>query len=619
MANLLNKKGSKTRILNTFPSKSFGKDGDIVISKILNKGVFLCTKADGMWYSANKLEELKKNDRAIIPNIKTNSISIDKLINSENIPSRILISDNNIVKYRTKEQLSNDLGVEINDIDYKTAYCSLGQYTDKNSCEEAGGTWYYSENDSHDSISSTAENQLLTVGQSIGSVDAEPTLLYDGSTLEIKRNTNYDDNWQTSAQDNLLKLTYDSNNSGYIGLDSSGNMNFKVGDDKYFTFFDAENQNRLRINTETAVLRITSPDSLTNNCSIDVDSNAATSIVTTDFGGAAGHLTLDIDGDIILDPNSGITKFYKAGDTDDLCTLTVAANGATTITTTDSDGAAGDLTLQPDGRIQFIVGDALASGIKMSCGGTNQFAEFWGEADSHSTFTMYEMGGQSTDDYFKIQVDEEAATIISTVDAGGTNGHITLDPDGDLIVSGADVKLGATKALYFDGGGDTFIKEVLADSLGMQVGGDYLLTFSEYGADGNETLFKTSCATFTRQEATFSATGVIASGGSDDTDIDFRHGNKYRLEMTADIHTMNLIFPKGSGNFVLVCTTNGDHDVSNWKVYESDESGATTSDVMWAGGSVPAFTNNGIDIVSFYWDATEQQCYGVASLAFATP
>ena len=183
----------------------------------------------------------------------------------------------------------------------------------------------------------------------------------------------------------------------------------------------------------------------------------------------------------------------------------------------------------------------------------------------------------------------------------------------------SDVALPATKALYFDGGGNTFIKEVLADSLGLQVGGDYLLTFSEYGADGNETLFKTSCATFTRQEATFSATGVIASGGSDDTDIDFRHGNKYRLEMTADIHTMNLIFPKGSGNFVLVCTTNGDHDVSNWKVYESDESGATTSDVMWAGGSVPAFTNNGIDIVSFYWDATEQQCYGVASLAFATP
>ena len=89
--------------------------------------------------------------------------------------------------------------------------------------------------------------------------------------------------------------------------------------------------------------------------------------------------------------------------------------------------------------------------------------------------------------------------------------------------------------------------------------------------------------------------------------------------MTGDISTMNLIFPPVSGNFLLVCTTDGDHDVSNWKVFESNESAATTTDVMWAGGSVPAFTSSGIDIVSFYWDGGEQQAYGVASLAFATP
>ena len=40
---------------------------------------------------------------------------------------------------------------------------------------------------------------------------------------------------------------------------------------------------------------------------------------------------------------------------------------------------------------------------------------------------------------------------------------------------------------------------------------------------------------------------------------------------------------------------------------------------MWAGGSVPAFTDSGVDIVSFYWDANEQQAYGTASLAFAIP
>ena len=94
--------------------------------------------------------------------------------------------------------------------------------------------------------------------------------------------------------------------------------------------------------------------------------------------------------------------------------------------------------------------------------------------------------------------------------------------------------------------------------------------------------------------------------------------------MTGDITTINLILPNTSGNFLLVCTTNGDHDVTNWKVWEHDSAAgstnaASTTDVMWAGGSVPAFTSSGVDIVSFYWDADEQQAYGVASLAFATP
>ena len=132
-------------------------------------------------------------------------------------------------------------------------------------------------------------------------------------------------------------------------------------------------------------------------------------------------------------------------------------------------------------------------------------------------------------------------------------------------------------------------------------------------------IFPNSSAGFSRKEQTFSTTDVKGTSGTDDTDIDFRKGNKFRLEMTGDIAQMNLIFPTVSGNFLLVCTTDGDHDVTAWKVWESDESAATTTDVMWAGGSVPAFTSSGIDIVSFYWDADEQQAYGIASLAFATP
>ena len=96
--------------------------------------------------------------------------------------------------------------------------------------------------------------------------------------------------------------------------------------------------------------------------------DGATTISTVDDDGTDGDLTFTIDGhidmnsgsgqditldsgdDIILDPNSGITKFYDAGDTGDYCSLTVdGSNGETTIATVDSDGEVGHLTLAPDG------------------------------------------------------------------------------------------------------------------------------------------------------------------------------------------------------------------------------------------------------------------------------
>ena len=86
---------------------------------------------------------------------------------------------------------------------------------------------------------------------------------------------------------------------------------------------------------------------------ITTSTHGETTLTTVDSDAGIAHLTLDVDGDIILDPNSGITKFYLAGDTDDLCTLTVAANGATTIATTDSDGSEANLTLDVNGGLHI--------------------------------------------------------------------------------------------------------------------------------------------------------------------------------------------------------------------------------------------------------------------------
>ena len=213
----------------------------------------------------------------------------------------------------------------------------------------------------------------------------------------------------------------------------------------------------------------------------------------------------------------------------------------------------------------------------------------------------------------------ESSDDVLDITVGNLN-IMKLDEANDKVeVLGAHLEIDAGKAFYLDGGANSYIYEHSDDYVRYVVGGDVLLTMGENGNDGNQIIFNDASVGFLRDEATFSVTGIIGSGGTDDTDIDFRFTNKFRLEMTGDITTINLIFPSMSGNFLLVCTTNGDHDVSNWKVFESDESAATTTDVMWAGGSIPAFTSSGVDIVSFYWDSIEQQAYGTASLAFAAP
>ena len=356
--------------------------------------------------------------------------TLKNITESEIIADKFLVSSNGNIRYRDGNNVIKDLGLSTLDIAYKTAYCSLEGYSNKETCESNGGTWYYSENNSHDSISSTAENQLLTVSQSIGNVDAESKLTYDGSTLEIKYNSDYDDNWQTSAQTELLRL---SNN----------------------------------------------------------------------------------------------------------------------------------------------------------------------------------------DDYFQIGVAAEGATTISTVDADTAVGHLTLAPDGDLVLAPASKKtiINSFDRLYFDGGSDTYIHEVSDDKIQFIVGddGDIMLQLEEKGDDGNEVSFGSSCVGFTQLEPTYDATTTV---------VDFRHSNKQFVTFdSGNITNVNLTFPLVSGNFVLLLKQDGtgSRTVTNWKVMEFDETAADGSAaVKWAGGSAPTLTTdaNHVDILSFYWDADNEIAYGAATLDF---
>ena len=501
---------SRLSIKSGNPNINEGSNGDLSFY-MTNEGLNLFGKAFNQWYKIGNSSVIGHKGRVNKPN---STLLTGKETKITKDTGKFCMFESGIVKYTDRITLdpSGDLTVKPIDDFIITLPNDDGKvYIDKNITTELQGTEYGIQLDWDSTKGAVATYTLSNIG-----CDIDMNIQPDAAAVFGLYNYGY-------------KCTLLGNTNG-VSLQYGGYFDVSGADSNFGLYLDIEDGGH-------DIRCVSSADS-GDYFEIGTTTHGATTLSTVDDNATAAHLTLDVDGDLVLDPATGITKFYLAGDTDDLCTLTVAANGATTIATVDSDGAAG---------------------------------------------------------------------------------HLTLDPDGDLLLSGCDVKMDSTKKLYLDGGGDTHIKEVIADSLGITVGGDYVMTLSEYGDDGNEVLFKTSCATFTRQEATFSATGVIASGGTDDTDIDFRHSNKYRLEMTGDITTINLIFPKGSGNFTLVCTTNGDHDVTNWKVWEHDESAGTTTDVMWAGGSVPAFTNNGVDIVSFYRDSTDQQCYGVASLAFATP
>jgi len=145
-------------------------------------------------------------------------------------------------------------------------------------------------------------------------------------------------------------------------------------------------------------------------------------VITADTITNDAALTVDAAGDIILDANSGVTKFYLAGDTDDLCTLTVAANGATTIATADSDGAVGHLTLDADGD---IILDAAGDDIYFKDAGSERF-----RMDLDSTPVLAVTGGFTIDGSSSITLTSITDFIVNT----RGNQRMFVDDDGSIFL-----------------------------------------------------------------------------------------------------------------------------------------------------------------------------------------
>ena len=462
MPKTLHIKGSRTKVLNTFPTSSVGNDGDIIISRIKGRGVYLCTKAGGTWYVANKLQEIRKIEHSSIKELSTNKLTINGIINASKDTDRFVVSDSGQLKYRTSGEVVDDLDIPVVDIYYKNAYCSLGQYTNEEDCMANGGEWYYSDNDSHDSISSTAENELLTIGKSIGSLDAEPTLLYDGSTLEIKYNSDFDDNWQTSAQTDLLKFSYGSS-STTMNLIENGDFTIASSRD---IIFDANTD--IELNADGGQVKVTD--------------------------GINTHFMFNCDTTRIV--------IYDDADFSDYLSLAVGANGVSTISTNDNDGAVGHLTLAPDGD---LVLDPVSQ-----------------KTIINATDALYLDGGgdtyitESSADVLKFVVGND--TVMELSEAGGegnlvnmgiscagfTTGTITYDATDTLVYFS---RLGNKAFLTFDGGDITDLHLIFPD-----VSGNFLLVIKQDGT-GSRTI--TNYKTF--DQGVGAERTVYFAGGSNPT------------------------------------------------------------------------------------------------------
>ena len=120
-----------------------------------------------------------------------------------------------------------------------------------------------------------------------------------------------------------------------------------------------------------------------------------------------------------------------------------------------------------------------------------------------------------------------------------------------------------------------------------------------------------------------SIVGDASPATGNNTDVDFRLGNKAKLTLTggATVGILGFVFPAVSGNFSLILTQDGTGTgvVTNYNAYESDTSDASGSaTLLWAGGANPTLTTtaNKSDIISIYWDQGAQKAYATITQNF---
>ena len=293
-------------------------------------------------------------------------------------------------------------------------------------------------------------------------------------------------------------------------------------------------------------------------------------------------ITID-DGGIVT-----MSSRLNIGDPDvDYASLTVAANGATTLSTEDAVGALANLDIIADGAIELATTNSNLGHITL---------------DSHKMIILEAEDGititaGSGDDieftaaatrWFAVGIDHDV------INFNASNPSIILT---SLLDEDKDVNLHLNSVT-----GDFSI--LSPHSVSIDADGDIILD-----ADGHVE-FDGCGVGFDLVEPTYDSTTTI---------VDFRTGNKQLVTFDGgNITYLSMYFPATSGNFVVLVKQDGTggRTITNYRTYDVDV--GNVNDLRFPGAANPDLTDdaNFVDIISVFWDADSFLAYGVATLNF---
>ena len=613
---------------NGFPGKSEGQDGDLTIRYVSGRGLFLCHKRAGKWYTCRFSEKNpttnEKNEPVIIPTgrkprlpgeitlykgksfIKTGAGSEPKAVLRINHVNNIIEAEE-IVVQRQKDSgsattedfkiVNNGTGRAYLHIQTRSSGADPYILLSYKTAEMALKQWVIGMDNSEDDI-------LRWCYKSSGSSPLTPSTT-DATEIEMTLSKTGDLSTSgTLTIGSITETTADTNKF----LVSDGGVVKYVDDDTLIPDILTAGTNCTlsgsTLNVDDAFIKNDADDIMNGNLTIrkvSDDTNAAELILQKERS------------DTTIDDDDYVGRvLFKAYDDQGTPEIMIAGEISTQVIDASSNDEKGkmyfkvlaDEYVDADNPTIFLTATGIGSGygnVQVNLGASATTDNF---IHGQTKFTASNHGTEATHgkihlmpfvsgtnpyiliesmsdngDYFKIQVTPAGQTNITTVDDGGAQAHLNIEPDGHV---------------EFDG-----------------------------------------CAVgFDKETATFSTSGEIGDG-NDSTDVDFRLGNKFELTLTDNIsgssEFINMIFPNTSGNFILVLIQDGTGSrtvaSAGWVAYAWDETACdnlagtngTDGRLRWAGGSAPTLTTaaNGIDIVSIYWDADNQTAFATISQGFA--